>query len=170
MRYCKLDTEGYIQYIVNSTIEQPSLLPLNEDFNEEVLKSNKYNYYTGELASPLTLQETIDQKLQEINFQRSSILAAPILFQGNYYDTDSVSLNNLNLWASNIANGSTLPDNFTWRDANNIEHPADSTFIISLNLAITTRISQIYKRSWQIKSDIEILTTIEEVNSYVISW
>jgi Domain of unknown function (DUF4376) len=105
-----------------------------------------------------------------IDKHRDDLISAGFLFNGALFDTDPKALRNISYWHLQVNSGVVLPEGFAWRDANNIEHPADGEFIKALSLAITARGTQLYQASWQNKAAIDALTTVQDVVNYVPVW
>lgn len=115
-------------------------------------------------ATPLSELKSGKRKAIEEDRERRNL--SPILFQGNPFDADATAQRNVSAWMVNIANGQTPPAGFTWRGFDNVDHPANSTFIVGLGNAITLRGSYLYQRSWIKKAEVDALTTAQDVNAY----
>jgi hypothetical protein len=85
-------------------------------------------------------------------------LEAPISYNNCLFAPDT---GNLIVWKDQV-----LPLGFVWRDINNNNIAADSSFINGLLLAIATRTNSLYQLLWQHKEAIRALSTVEQINSY----
>jgi hypothetical protein len=108
------------------------------------------------------------RKRAEIDQERERRIVLPFVFDGIEFDGDVASQRNIQGWQTQIANGVALPEGFTWRDAANIDHPADAAFVNGLGAAITTRGTLVYRQSWLLKAAVEAAATAEEVQA--ITW
>jgi len=117
----------------------------------------------------LTLAAAKNSAKSEVNKKRDAIINSGIYLNDVLFDTDPESLRNISYWHLQIISGAVLPEGFMWRDANNIDHPADEDFIKELSLAVTSRGTLIYQASWLHKANIDALNTFDEVKSYDIS-
>ncbi len=116
-----------------------------------------------------SLEEIKEELKEKVNNLRSLQLCKPIYFNNIYFDTDAQSLRNISYWHLQILSGVILPENFTWRDTNNIDHLVDETFIINLSKAITEKGTLIYQKSWQHKANIDAISNYIELKNYDIN-
>ena len=121
-------------------------------------------------APKLTLAAAKISAKTKINVHRDGLAQGGIIFNGSPFQTDATALSNLSYWHIQILSGAVLPENFVWRDANNLDHPADSNFIKDLSLAITERNTQLYSASWVNKDNIEALTSVPAVEAFEAVW
>lgn len=105
-------------------------------------------------------------KLNEISAVRESRNVEPISFGGALFDADDLGQRNIQAWVATINAGTNPPTGFTWRDFDNVDHPADAAFIVALNNTIVERGTALYQTSWQKKSEVEAMTTVEDVIAY----
>lgn len=110
------------------------------------------------------------EKKAQVEAMRQANDASPIFYEGALFDADSKAQVNVMAWMVNISNGLTVPPDFVWRDASNIDHPADEAFITGLGAAMVQRGSLRYQQAWQQKAYIDTLTSISEVDNFVISF
>ena len=107
-------------------------------------------------------------KKLEVDSRRREANEAPLFYRSNSFDGDTVAQNNVMAWMVNISNGLQVPPGFVWRDASNVDHPADEEFITGLGAAMVQRGSQLYQMAWQQKAAIDALTSVSEVDNYTI--
>jgi Domain of unknown function (DUF4376) len=112
------------------------------------------------------LKETIKTK---INLERERRNELPIQYQNITWDADPQSQRNVSAWMATLAAGSTLPQGFVWRAADNVNHAADADFVNGLGTAMTLRGTQLYQASWAKKSELDALATVELVNAYDVT-
>jgi hypothetical protein len=105
-------------------------------------------------------------KLDQISAARESKNSEPISYDGALFDADELGQRNIQAWTNTIAAGTNPPAGFVWRDFDNVDHPADAAFIVGLNNAIVERGTALYQASWQKKSEVEALTSIDDVIEY----
>lgn len=104
-------------------------------------------------------------KKQEVNNIRLSLSKAPIDYQGSRYDADQQAISNISSVLLLGGSGTIV-----WRDYDNINHNLSIADLHGLANDIKDRNSYLYARSWEIKEEIDSLTTIEAVDSYVIDF
>lgn len=119
--------------------------------------------WSEDLESAISTTKTKIDDLREIKIYEK------ILYNGSYFDADEKAIRNIGNWQIQLAAGASVPRNFVWRDADNIDHPADASFINGLGEAITLRGSLFYQVAWQHKANIEQLTTVAEIEAYDIN-
>jgi hypothetical protein len=116
-----------------------------------------------------TLAQVKADKTEAINFERERRGVLSITFQGIEWDADELSQRNVSAWMASIAAGVTIPTGFTWRAADNTNHPADAAFVNGLGAAITLRGTVLYQTSWGKKAEVEALTTVQAVKAYDVT-
>lgn len=84
------------------------------------------------------------------------------------WQTGPISLNQLNNVITAYSSSGATPEGFEWRDANNVNHAADLALLVSIVTARQEEINAIWQYSWQLKTDLDAATTIEEMDA--ISW
>lgn len=104
-------------------------------------------------------------KKQTVNDLRDELSKSPILYQGSRYDADQQAIQNISSVLL-LGGDSTI----VWRDYDNINHELSIVDLQGLANAIKDRNSVLYTTSWAIKEEIDSLTTIEAVDSYVIDF
>ena len=117
----------------------------------------------------LPLNDCKVDKKKAVDNKRTELTNAGIMFQGSLFDTDPSSLRNISYWHLQVNSGTIVPENFVWRDANNIDHPADNDFIKNLSLSITQRGTQLYQTAWAHKANIDAMNNVKDVLAYDIT-
>lgn len=121
-------------------------------------------------TSPGFLDSVKLAKKLEANKLRVAAHYLPILYSGVLFDADAVAQNNVMAWMVNISNGLQVPPGFVWRDATNIDHPADEAFISGLGAAMVQRGSSLYQQLWAHKEAIDALNSYEDIQAYQITF
>jgi hypothetical protein len=116
-----------------------------------------------------TLPQVKADKTEAINVEREHRGVLPITFQGIEWDADDLSQRNVSAWMASIAAGVAIPPGFTWRAADNTNHPADAAFVNGLGAEITLRGTVLYQTSWGKKAEVEALTTVQAVKAYDVT-
>jgi hypothetical protein len=120
-------------------------------------------------VDPTTVAQLKEAKQIDISIERERLNSLPITYAGAQFDATSTAQRNVSAWMTNIANGQNPPSGFTWRGYDNVDHPADASFIVALGNAITLRGSYLYQRSWIKKAEVDALTTAAQVKAYDIT-
>lgn len=163
----EVDHDQYIQ-LKQSTIDDLHYFDGVDfiDISPAPSSYHKFDFVSKQwtIAGRLLDQLKTDKK-QEVNSIRSSLSKAPILYQGARYDADAQAISNISSVLLLGGNGT-----ITWRDYDNINHDLSIADLHGLANAIKDRNSVLYTTSWAIKSDIDALVTIQEVDDYVIDF
>lgn len=67
-------------------------------------------------TAPRTSDQLKDRRRTEILAKRDAVMAGGIDFSGSAFNTDAGTVATINLIATALLDGETLPANFTWRD------------------------------------------------------
>lgn len=105
-------------------------------------------------------------KMEEIMSDRNSALAANIIYNTEIYQADLPSRTNLNDVLTALSNGATLPVNFTWRNADNIDISTTLTNLKELSEAIFLRNNTEFKLCWSRKDLVEALDITQSTIDY----
>jgi hypothetical protein len=89
-----------------------------------------------------------------VNNVRADKLVESISFNGNTYDADEQSIQNLTGIVAAIASGITLPHDFTWRTSDNQNVVFDTNSLLQFAATVMSRRNIIYTKSWQLKDAI----------------
>lgn len=119
------------------------------------------------MAVSTLLSVQVQQKVL-IDAARVERTHAPIEYAGALFDADDTAIRNVSGWQTQLAAGVALPDGFVWRDATNVDHPADAAFVNGLGAAITLRGTALYAQAWALKAQIDAAETKEAVQA--INW
>ncbi|NJO62541.1 MAG: DUF4376 domain-containing protein [Richelia sp. RM2_1_2] len=124
---------------------------------------------SGELLDTIdtrTLSDVKNNKKSEVNSYRDQILNSGVTFNDTLFDSTQDSRQNLAGYSAAIASGVPLPDNFTWRDASNVNQSMTESDLLSFSSTMITFVNNVYSSSWTHKNAIDALATIEEVDNY----
>jgi hypothetical protein len=114
-----------------------------------------------------SLEEAKAAKKNEIEFDRDAELeidSASVVVNGHPFDANPMSIKQLNDALTTFIALGGVPSGFEWRDAENVNHPADLTLLASIAAARAEQVNNIWKRSWERKAALEIATTLAEVD------
>jgi hypothetical protein len=123
--------------------------------------SNEYMAY----LDLRTLDEVRADKVAAINAEVERLGDLPIAYRGALFDADARAQRNVMFWQGQLANGAALPTGFVWRDAANVDHPADAEFVNGLGLAMALRGTALYQAAWAAKGAVAVATTTSEVQA-----
>jgi CheY-like chemotaxis protein len=117
----------------------------------------------------ITLDEVVANRCAEINTLRAQKTEGGVVFQGNAFDSSEKSRCNLTAVAAKMASPSaTLQDDFVWRTSDNKNIAMTKEDVLTFHAAMTDWIYANNKASWDHKTVINDLTTIESVEAYDI--
>lgn len=129
------------------------------------------NYVLGDdrvSVRPINSADRVNQRYDElssiVDSERTRRIAKGFTFEGNQFDTDDTSLRNLTATVSLLGVGSSLPDGFTWRSADNQNIPMDAAKLLSFGGQILNWVNSNYVASWTIKAE---LKTIRDHPTYM---
>lgn len=133
-------------------------------------KPSEYHHFDFETKSWIEpaglLQDLKRQKIDAIDKRRESLSIAPIEFRGAMFDADKTAQANISAWLNVINSGASVPEGFVWRDATNVDHPADAQFVRELATAMTLRGTAMYAASWAHKAAVGALNSVQDVLAY----
>lgn len=112
------------------------------------------------------LDHALAARKHEINAERERRNFLPIAYAGSLFDANATALRNIAGWQTQLAAGAVLPEGFVWRDADNVDHPADAAFLNGLGAAITLRGTALYQAAWAHKAALSALTDIDAILAY----
>lgn len=90
----------------------------------------------------------------DINNERMRASYAPVEFRGARFDAGPEARAAILNWQVQLLAGAQLPLGFVWRDANNVDHPADGDFLNGLGAAIAMRDSLLRAQTWARKGEL----------------
>jgi hypothetical protein len=120
-----------------------------------------------------SIEQVKEVKRQEINAYREVKLDSGLWYLGYNWDTDERSRANITGMTAGMASGIPLPAGLTWRDSNNNNVPFNQTKLVTLAGYILLYVNQVYGASWAMKSVLENMETLEELDAFDVrtqSW
>lgn len=120
----------------------------------------EYLEWVGEGNTPdpaYTGAELKENKTASLNQTREQKLNEGLEFDGNSYDSDQRSRENLSGTVAFIASGNSLPPGFTWRTSDNQNIAMDETKVVQFGAAMIAFVNDIYGISWTLKSQVDAL-------------
>lgn len=91
-------------------------------------------------------------------------MAGGLTFEGHRYDSDEAGRANVTAVIAAVSAGISLPANFTWRTANNLDVPMDAATLLALGAAMLEHVERCYRRSWVLKQAIEVAGEPESID------
>lgn len=188
-----VDTHGEVKYVVQSAtgeliqppnpesglvaIEAPGGVPdyvlielyyWKEEWRQRTARPSEF-YVWGDEAWAEDLSGARSGKLRQVKQERERRGFLPIQFAGASWDADDIGRRNIQGWLLVIQSGESVPEGMVWRDADNVDHPADAAFFGGLWAAIVVRGTMLYQASWAHKAAIESLSTLQDIQGYNVS-
>lgn len=114
------------------------------------------------------LEDAIADKKNMVNLVRDEKIEEGYEWNGNVYDIDATSLSILANYTMAVSNGVALPSNFMWRTKDNVNIPLTASELVQLNSILILHVNQIFTYSWELKSILDNMNTIEDVDSFDI--
>lgn len=110
-----------------------------------------------------TLKEVMKSS---VNDHRDAWMDGGWHYNGIHYDSDAQARQNMTGTMTLINTGYVLPENFTWRSADNEDISFDNTTFTQFYQSSCAWMEMIYQTSWYHKAQIDALTGVEDVISY----
>lgn len=119
------------------------------------------------VAPVATLDDVLEDKTLYIVGTRDSLLKADDATvttpDGLVWQVDPTSVSQLNDALTIFSVLGATPEGFTWRDANNINHPADLALLASIAGARAAQVQAIWKRSWELKDQLKTAYEAQDI-------
>lgn len=109
-----------------------------------------------------------EQKKIQIEEWRDVAIASGVNYNGYIFDSDPVSIANLNDTLTVINCGMELPSLFVWRTKDNLNVPMSEENLKELANTFFIHKNQCYTKSWQLKELVDKCRTTNEINN--IKW
>lgn len=148
------------------TVGVPAPWPDFEILREIVANGEEFSVIEQKEPSedlPTTLEEWKALASKRVNADRERALSAGVTYGGSVYDSDNRSRANLTGAVAATQAGIPLPDRFTWRTSDNKDVPMTAVELVGLAAAMLSHVNAQYRRSWELKAQINAATTAEEV-------
>ena len=114
----------------------------------------------------ITLDGLKKEYLKEINAIRQRKIHGGVVFKGLSFESDADSRNELAAVATMLAAGAELPEGFIWRSSDNQNVPLTKNEVLDFHNAMTQWVYANYKASWDHKTAVMALASIEEAENY----
>lgn len=128
--------------------------------------SGNYSLLATYGVAYLDLNCCIANKQIEVNAARDGLLRGGWIFNGNTYDSDPTATQNIAGTMTLINTGYILPDGFTWRSKDNVDHSFTNENFTEFFIAATMWREAAFRVSWYHKANIAALTTSADVMNY----
>lgn len=126
-----------------------------------------WDWTTLEWSLPVdSLNMLKNAKKVAIDMERDRQRYSGVVYNGISYDSDVVSSNNLVGWVSAINAGITLPEDFTWRSADNQNIPFTENDVLSLASAMILKTTACYQRAWALKAELDALIDYQDIKDF----
>jgi hypothetical protein len=109
-----------------------------------------------------------NQKSILVNQYREQILSNGVVYNGNTFDSDVVSVSRLTTVSNLVLAGVSLPEGFVWRSKNNVDVPFTGADVVALLGAMVMTANSVYATSWAKKQEINAATTKAEL--FAVEW
>ena len=161
INYMELISDNYPN--INCSSSDPSIY-------EGIVWDSGDELPSKDVLDGLWFQKVKADKLAEINaFRDNWFTTQGFWFQGHIYDCDALSKTNVTGTITAIVVGQTLPADFTWRSKLNEDIPMNNTQLTGLGLMMGAYVTTIFKWSWQLKSVVDAMTTLDQIDSFVVA-
>lgn len=115
------------------------------------------------------LDDVKTAKWNEINNYRDYVLSLGIWYMGHFWGSDPTSRANITGAVAAAVAGIPLPTGFTWRDNNNNNVAFTLTNLVTLGGYLLAFVNEVYNASWTMKTTVDALTTLDDVDNFVVS-
>ena len=128
-----------------------------ETYNNGILVSSDDNRVLADVLS--TYSDDVN------NYREWWIDNTPMWFIGHPWAADTISKTNVTGAITTILVGVALPDNFVWRDENNINVPFTAKEMITLGSLMAAFVQIVYAASWEFKAQADACTSLAEYDA-----
>ncbi len=128
----------------------------------------RWDHAAGEWIDLRDLTQAKADRKAAIDAEMERRKSEPIEYAGSLFDADRTARENVAGWQTQLGAGVALPEGFVWRDAANVDHPADAAFVNGLGAAITLRGTVLYATAWALKAAVDAAMTAAEVEA--VKW
>jgi hypothetical protein len=137
-----------------------------------VNSDNTIGPMTEDQINAAYLQTAINSQCNVVSSYRDQILYSGFNYNGDLYDSDPQSITNISGTQGFVNAGGTLPDNFVWRDANNINQSYSNETFTEFYMSSVAWVEAIWTVSWIHKANISALTDYNSVMTYdfTVDW
>lgn len=146
---------GWIPTSINmgDSDKQPHILQIKQWLTQN---QNLIAPYVEHVATP---SEVYESKVNYINNTRDVLLkdanGTVTTPDGLVWQVDPTSMQQLNDALTVFTVVGSTPEGFTWRDANNVNHPASLAFLAGIAGARAMQVQTIWTQSWNLKDQLK---------------
>lgn len=112
------------------------------------------------------VEDVRSEVISAITQLRETHIQSGVVWNNNTFDTDVASQGRITAIVTSVAAGLTLPDNFTWRTADNTDVPMTAQDLKDLAQAVLDHVDACFKTSWTHKDAVRALNTAAEIAAY----
>ncbi len=132
-------------------------------FDDTLTGDEVVRIHTTQLANLDRLKE---RRGTEILARRDAVMAAGLEFGGSVFETDPGTVATINLIASALTDGETLPTGFTWRDRDGVAVAVTDTAFKSFRNALARQFALAHKNAADHLAAVEALADSQAVIDY----
>jgi hypothetical protein len=166
--YMLIETPNYI-----SDIELINNFYWNDGWLNKPPKPSQYYYWDANTFSwNPNLSDAQEDKKNLLNKKRDEVLRIsnnPLIYNGNEFTNDSKTRFNISEALNLVNAGVPIPEGFMFRTADNINIPFNAEDIKNLAALSLFYKNACYQHSWELKNQIDTLTTVEEIEAFDIN-
>jgi hypothetical protein len=118
-------------------------------------------------ATP-TLDQYKTAKVKAINSCREKLISDGVVFGGNTFDSDAVSVSRLTAVVSAVNSGAALPAGFVWRSKGNVDVPMDAAALVGLLGTMIATANSLFQESWIRKQ--AVAAAIDKAGIDAVTW
>jgi hypothetical protein len=118
-------------------------------------------------ATP-TLDQYKTAKVKAINSYREKLISDGVVFAGNTFDSDAVSVSRLTAVVSAVNSGAALPAGFVWRSKDNVDVPMDAAALVGLLGTMIATANSLFQESWIRKQ--AVAAAIDKAGIDAVTW
>jgi hypothetical protein len=138
--------------------------PYHQHTNDRLEYDTQTNRVTRKAEATLLALDVIRAQMSaRVTEIRDELMNAGVQFQGNVFDSDSRSIQNLTAVTAGIAAGMSIPS-LSWRTQNNVTVVLTAGELVSLAATMLVRMQEIYSHSWVLKNEIAESQTPHTIN------
>src|SRR5687768_8921339 len=167
--YCDIETRNLITKFPDLVNYETLLIQYywKDQWKTRQPKISKHHYWDNnlEIWTP-NIEEAKRIKKDDVNSLRElKIKYNPngIQYKNYKFSNDSITRANITEALSLVNAGVVAPENFTFRTLDNIDIPFSTEDIKNLSTLMLFYKNSCYKHSWNLKAQIDLLSTVEEI-------
>jgi len=157
-----------------------SIILDDDDQHEHILEIKEWLNNNKTAIAPysresIPIEDVLSEVFNRITEARDDALynenASVETSDGTVWQADPNSMRQLNDALTIFSAAGGTPEGFVWRDANNVNHPADLELLISIASARAQQVQAIWERSWELKDALKVAYSLgDRVAMDSLSW